>query len=125
MSRKKISPSVTAKAAYWSDIIFTTKDTKNTKFENLIIRNLRVLRSKISVPPWRPLCPFDVAQGMLCARYSEFRLRLCRASVLAQKLAKKIGGLLIVMPAKAGIQVRDFSWIPGRARYRQLARNDG
>jgi len=31
------------------------------------------------------------------------------ASVPAQKSAIKIGGLLIVMPAKAGIQVREFS----------------
>jgi hypothetical protein len=28
------------------------------------------------------------------------------------------------MPAEAGIQVREVSWIPGRASYRQLARND-
>ena len=26
-----------------------------------------------------PLRPFDFAQDMLCARYSDFRLRLCRA----------------------------------------------
>ena len=31
------------------------------------------------------------------------------ASFPAQKSANKIGGLLIVMPAKAGIQIRDFS----------------
>ena len=29
-------------------------------------------------------------------------------SVLARKSTKKVGGLLIVMPAKAGIQVCDF-----------------
>jgi hypothetical protein len=31
---------------------------------------------------------------------------------------------LIVILAKAGIQVRSNSWIPGRASYRPLARND-
>jgi hypothetical protein len=31
--------------------------------------NLRDLRGKKSVPPWRALRPFDVAQDMLCARY--------------------------------------------------------
>jgi len=104
--------------------VFTTKDTKSTKFGVLIIRTLRVLciavvecfrgsrkfssykisdsaalgsgyeligarsapyenlrdllilRGEISVPPLRPLRPFDFAQDMLCARYSEFRLAL-------------------------------------------------
>jgi hypothetical protein len=47
------------------------------------------------------------------------------ASVLPQKFAKEIGGLPTVMPAKAGIQsFLSISWIPGRASYRQLARND-
>ena len=36
-------------------------------------------------------------------------MAICYSSVLTQKSAKKIGGLLIVMPAEAGIQVRDFS----------------
>ena len=32
--------------------------------------------------------------------------------------------LVVVMPAKAGIQTFLKFWIPGRASYRQLARND-
>ena len=45
-------------------------------------------------------------------------------SVLTEKFAKEFDGLPAVMPAKAGIQKQRFSWIPGRASYRQLARND-
>ena len=33
----------------------------------------------VIVRPLRPWRPFDFAQDMLCARYSEFRLRPCRA----------------------------------------------
>ena len=32
--------------------------------------------------------------------------------------------LVVVMPVKTGIQTFLKSWIPGRASYRQLARND-
>src|SRR5262245_11984590 len=38
-------------------------------------RSLRPLR-RVSGHAW---CPFAVAQGMLCGRYSEFQLWLCRA----------------------------------------------
>jgi len=31
--------------------------------------------------PLRPLRPFDFAQDMLCGRYSELWLRLCRAGI--------------------------------------------
>ncbi len=66
------------------------------------------------------------------------RLFLRLASALCQKFAREIGGLSSIMPAKAGIQrgtgyffgfqkvacPLSGSWIPGRASYRQLARND-
>ena len=32
--------------------------------------------------------------------------------------------VVVVMPVKTGIQTFLKSWIPGRASYRQLARND-
>ena len=37
--------------------------------------------------PLRPLRPFDFAQDMLCARESEFRLRLCRARLFEPTLS--------------------------------------
>jgi hypothetical protein len=44
-------------------------------------------------------------------------------SVLKPKFAQEIRGLPTVIPAKAGIHKLLFFWIPGRASYRQLARN--
>ena len=45
----------------------------------IILRSLRPLR-RCSGHAWRS---FDSAQDMLCARYSEFRLWLCRARTFA------------------------------------------
>jgi hypothetical protein len=44
--------------------------------------------------------------------------------LVSQKVAKEGGGFIAVIPAEAGIQIQSDSWIPGRASYRQLARND-
>jgi hypothetical protein len=39
-------------------------------------------------------------------------------------IVESIGVVFVVIPAKVGIQIPNFTWIPGRASYRQLARND-
>jgi hypothetical protein len=43
---------------------------------------------------------------------------------LTQKLIEVIGAVLFVIPAEAGIQKSQIPWIPARASYRQLGRND-
>ncbi len=44
--------------------------------------------------------------------------------VLSRKFADEIDRPSIVIPAHAGIQTHPTPWIPARASYRQLGRND-
>jgi hypothetical protein len=45
-------------------------------------------------------------------------------SVVSYKFAYEVRIALSVMPVETGIQTTLKHWIPGRASYRQLARND-
>jgi len=44
--------------------------------------------------------------------------------VVSYKFAYKVRIVLSVMPVETGIQTTLKHWIPGRASYRQLTRND-
>ena len=55
------------------------RKARQVRLEELFTVFLRALR------PWRP---FDIAQDMLCARYSEVRLQLAHAKSLAETIRR-------------------------------------